>query len=109
MEVAINIWHDGPLPWSGHLAADMQDYVHPREVAQDDRLDPARKRAILCFWASDACAFDSRPGFRWLPGTPGPILFDHIMDALQSLDSGRGEAGWSWAAVPRHLPAHAGQ
>ena len=68
------------------LAGIMQDYVHPREVLQDSRLAPAEKRAILCFWASDACAVESQPGFRWLPGTPGPILFDHVIETLQSLD-----------------------
>ncbi len=76
---------DAILP-VGHLAAIIQDYVHPREILRDDRLDQEEKRAILCFWASDACAVDSRPGFRWLPGTPGPILFDHVIAALQALD-----------------------
>ncbi len=64
----------------------MQDYVHPREVLDDNRIDLTEKRAVLCFWASDACAVESRPGFRWLPGTPGPILFDHVIAGLQSLD-----------------------
>jgi predicted metal-dependent enzyme (double-stranded beta helix superfamily) len=72
----------------GHLAAVLRDYTHPREVLRDDRLDPSERRTILCFWASDACAVESRPAFRWLPGTPGPILFDHIIAALQSLDRG---------------------
>jgi len=62
------------------------DYAHPREVTQDDRLSPTQKRSILCAWASDASAVDSRPGFRWLPGTPGPILVDHVLTALRSLD-----------------------
>ena len=66
------------------------DYVHPREVIEDDRLAPLQKRAILSAWASDAYAVESRPGFRWLPGTPGPILIDHVLTALRSLDVGEG-------------------
>lgn len=95
-----------PLP-VGHLAAIMQDFVHPREVAEDARLDSAEKRAILCFWASDVCAVESRPGFRWLPGAPGPILFDHVMTALRSLDSALGEAVQPWLSIPRNMPQRA--
>ena len=75
-----------PRP-DGYVALVMQDYAHPREVLGDDRLDALEKRSILCFWASDACAVESRPGFRWLPGTPGPILFDHVIAALNALDN----------------------
>jgi hypothetical protein len=74
-----------PAP-EGYLGRLVQDYVHPREVLADGRLSEQEKRSILCLWASDACAVDSRPGFRWLPGTPGPILFDHVIAALRSLD-----------------------
>ena len=68
------------------LGLKLMDYVHPNEVVRDDRLSLTEKRALLCAWASDACAVDSRPGFRWLPGTPGPILVDHIFKALRILD-----------------------
>jgi hypothetical protein len=68
------------------LALRVVDYVHPKEVLRDDRLDPAEKRTILSAWASDACAVKSRPGFRWLPGTPGPVTFNHVAEALQTLD-----------------------
>ncbi len=78
----------------------MLDYVHPREVVQDDRLSPAEKRAILSAWASDACAVESRPGFRWLRGTPGPILIDHVLAALRALDD------MAMPPIPRdHAPA----
>jgi hypothetical protein len=73
-------------PLESSVALKVLDYVHPREVVQDDRLGPADKRAILSAWASDACAVESRPGFRWLGGTPGPILVDHVLAALQTLD-----------------------
>ncbi len=75
------------------LALKVMDYVHPRDVVQDDRLGPAEKRAILSAWASDACAVESRPGFRWLHGTPGPILVDHVLAALRMLDDRTGHAG----------------
>jgi hypothetical protein len=68
------------------LSLTLMDYVHPNEVVRDDRLSAMEKRALLCAWASDACAVESRPGFRWLPGTPGPILVDHIFTALRALD-----------------------
>ncbi len=70
------------------------DFVHPCELLHNKSLSLAKKRALLCFWASDACAVESRPGFRWLPGTPGPILFDHVRQALQALDD---EAGADWS------------
>jgi hypothetical protein len=74
-----------PAP-EGYLGCLIEDYAHPREVLTDHRLSEQEKRSILCFWASDACAVESRPGFRWLQGTPGPILFDHVIAALRSLD-----------------------
>jgi hypothetical protein len=77
---------DVPPAPEGYLGRVVEDYAHPREVLADNRLSEQEKRSILCFWASDACAVDSRPGFRWLQGTPGPILFDHVIAALRSLD-----------------------
>lgn len=67
------------------LGLKLIDYVHPNEVVRDDRLSLKEKRTLLCAWASDACAVESRPGFRWLPGTPGPIFVDHIFAALRAL------------------------
>ena len=94
---------DGALLPSCRSATVMHDYVHPREVVEDDRLNQAEKRTILCFWASDACSVESRPGFRWLPGTPGPILFDHVMAALWSLDDNQNETAQSRVEAP-HIP-----
>jgi hypothetical protein len=76
-----------PFPLESSLALKVMDYVHPREVVRDDRLNPTEKRTILSAWASDACAVESRPGFRWLRGTPGPILVDHVLAALRTLDA----------------------
>lgn len=77
------------------LGLKAMDYVHPNEVAQDDQLTLAEKRTLLCAWASDACAVKSRPGFRWLPGTPGPILVDHIFAALWALDDLAGNSRYA--------------
>ena len=76
------------------LGLKLMDYVHPNEVVLDDQLSLVGKRQLLCAWASDACAVESRPGFRWLPGTPGPILVDHVFLALRALDD--------LAGSPRH-------
>jgi hypothetical protein len=91
-------------PLETSLALKVGDYVHPREVVQDDRLGPTEKRAILCAWASDACAVDSKPGFRWLRETPGPILVDHILGALRALDESTGLQGPRRDAPRRHQP-----
>lgn len=79
------------------------EYVHPREVLQDTALNLAEKRALLCAWASDACAVDSRPGFRWLPGTPGPILVDHLLAALKTLDELSDLSGWEGGSTGHHI------
>lgn len=77
------------------LGLKLMDYVHPNEVVLDDRLSLIEKRLLLCAWASDACAVESRPGFRWLHGTPGPILVDHVFAALRTLDELPGHSGSS--------------
>ncbi len=63
-----------------------QFYKHPRDVIDDPYLGLSEKRAILSSWASDACAVESRPAFRQIPGTPAPVSFDDVMDALRRLD-----------------------
>jgi hypothetical protein len=73
-------------PLSGYLAIRASDFAHPREVLSDPELDPTDKRAILAAWASDASAVESRPEFRWLSGTPGPVALSHILNALRALD-----------------------
>ena len=87
------------------------EYAHPREVLQDTALNLAEKRALLCAWASDACAVDSRPGFRWLPGTPWPILVDHLLAVLKTLDPLSDLRGWQGASAGHpisHIP-HSGR
>ncbi|TIM16965.1 MAG: hypothetical protein E5Y74_31365 [Mesorhizobium sp.] len=68
-------------------------FKHPHDVLADVALDVQEKRAILSSWASDACAIESVPALRMLPGAGEPVSFDAIMDALQQLDQSEELAG----------------
>jgi hypothetical protein len=61
-------------------------FDHPRDVLNDPDLTKHEKRAILSFWASDACAVQCLPGMRMPPDAKKPVSFDEIIDALKSLD-----------------------
>lgn len=90
----------GKIPsWllDGALARRVTDYAHPNEVLKDAELSVADKRAILSAWASDACAVESRPAFRWMPGTPGPVAFNHVTRAIRMLD-GIGDRPSRWSS-----------
>jgi hypothetical protein len=63
-----------------------QAFEHPSEVVNDSNLTLNEKRAILASWASDACAIDTVPTLRCLPGGKSPVHFDEVMDALRALD-----------------------
>ena len=67
-------------------------FTHPRDVLKDPILDNAEKRAVLSSWASDASAVQDEPRLRWLLGTPEPVPFDDVREALRRLDR-RIEAG----------------
>jgi hypothetical protein len=58
----------------------------PQEVLEDPSLSATEKRAILCEWASDACAVPSFPALRLLPGSTFPVTFSAVMAALRQLD-----------------------
>ena len=73
-------------PHLDRLLNPAQFYKHPREIIDDPHLGLSEKRAILSSWASDACAVESGPAFRQIPGTPAPVSFDDIMDTLRRLD-----------------------
>jgi hypothetical protein len=60
-----------------------QVFDHPRHVVSDPDLALNEKRAILAFWASDACAYEATPGLRQAPGTSQPARFDDVIDALR--------------------------
>lgn len=77
---------DLDLMWTSDLAWKARDFAHPWEVVLDRELRLDQKRAILASWASDAAAVTSRPAFRWLAGTPGPIPLSQIRSALLALD-----------------------
>jgi hypothetical protein len=82
----------------GHSAVATRHFSFPHELIDDPSLNASQKRAILCEWASDACAVESFPALRWLPGTTFPVTFSAVMDALAQLDR-RTSADIS--AVPR--------
>ena len=61
-------------------------FSHPLEVVKDPDLSLADKRAILSSWASDACAVEGRPEWRWLLGTDAPVPLADVIQALRRLD-----------------------
>ena len=73
-------------PHLDRLLNPAQFYKHPREIIDDPHLGLSEKRAILSSWASDACAVESMPALRQIPGSPAPVSFDDVMDALRRLD-----------------------
>ena len=64
-----------------HLLNPAAVFDSPRDVLADPDLTREEKRAILSSWASDACAVESAPGLRQMPGKAA-VSFD----ALRSLD-----------------------
>src|SRR2546430_834132 len=58
----------------------------PLEIVHAPHLDVSQKRALLAYWASDACAVEGAPALRHAPGTPEPVAFDAVMQALLRLD-----------------------
>ena len=81
-------------------------FSHPREVVEDQTLSPAEKPAILSSWASDACAVESIPSLRQMPGSPAAVTFDEVMDALQQLDGTHGgRSGGGRLRGPLRIPA----
>ena len=69
-----------------HGAGIKRSFSFPHEVVDDPSLSTGEKRALLCEWASDACAVESFPTLRLLPGTSFPVTFSAAMDALAQLD-----------------------
>lgn len=61
-------------------------YSFPHELVDDPSLNTSQKRAMLAEWASDACAIESFPTLRLLPGTTFPVTLSSIMDAFAQLD-----------------------
>ena len=61
-------------------------FTAPDDVVKDPHLSYSEKREILASWASDASAVQDEPKLRWLLGTPEPVSFSEILDALRRLD-----------------------
>ena len=61
-------------------------FTIPDDVLKDPHLSVGEKREILSSWASDASAVQDEPTLRWLLGTPEPVAFAEVRDALGRLD-----------------------
>lgn len=84
----------GPFePELGPLLQPTRFFRHPRDVIEDAALTTAEKRAILSSWASDACAIESTPALRQVPGSGHVVRFDEVIDALQELDGKADDTG----------------
>ena len=69
------------------LVAPGDVFRHPREVLAYPSLSLAEKRGLLASWASDACAVESCPALRCLPGCKAePVPVDKVLAALLALD-----------------------
>ena len=73
-------------PELGRLLQPARFFRHPSDVVRDSMLTLAEKRAVLASWASDACAIESMPALRQMPGSNYVVRFDDVIDALQALD-----------------------
>ena len=74
---------------AGLLARQLRPAVgfsRPRDVLKDPDLSPDDQRAVLSSWASDASAVTDQPTLRWLLGTPEPVPFAEVREALAALD-----------------------
>jgi hypothetical protein len=66
-------------------------FTIPDDVVKDPHLPLTQKREILSSWASDASAVQDEPTLRWLLGTPEPVPFADVRDALLRLERRTGE------------------
>jgi hypothetical protein len=61
-------------------------FSYPHQVVSNPNMGLEEKRAILAAWASDVHAVECLPTMRHLPGTPFPVTFSSIMNAMAQLD-----------------------
>ena len=80
-------------PELGRLLQPTRFFRHPSDVVRDPTLTIAEKRAVLSSWASDACAIESMPALRQMPGSNYVVRFDDVIDALQALDENAANQG----------------
>ncbi|MCR5878364.1 hypothetical protein [Phenylobacterium sp. J367] len=64
-------------------------FTSPDDVLKDPHLTHGQKREILSSWASDASAVQDEPTLRWLLGTPEPVAYAEVREALLRLDRAR--------------------
>jgi hypothetical protein len=84
--------NDEPFgPEVGRILYPDRFFRHPHDVVTDATLSIDEKRAILSSWASDACAVESMPALRQVPGSGTVVRFDDVIDALRKLDEGSAE------------------
>jgi hypothetical protein len=84
--------NDEPFgPEVGRILYPDRFFRHPNDVVIDATLSIDEKRAILSSWASDACAVESMPALRQVPGSGTVVRFDDVIDALRKLDEGSAE------------------
>ncbi|HLK26475.1 MAG TPA: hypothetical protein VKT30_17600 [Caulobacteraceae bacterium] len=67
-------------------------FARPRDVLKDPFLDLDEKREVLASWASDASSVTDEPHLRWLAGTPEPVPFAEVREALTALDPALGRS-----------------
>ena len=79
-------------------------FTYPHQLAADTSMSIEERRAILSAWASDIHAVESLPVLRHLPGTPFPVTYTSIMDALAALDREMG--GDDDPPPPRAMPVN---
>lgn len=61
-------------------------FTIPDDVLKDPHLTTAQKREVLASWASDASAVQDEPTLRWLLGTPEPVPYAEVRDAMLRLE-----------------------
>lgn len=71
---------------AGSFERPFWSFTYPDQVVSDPNMDLDDKRALLAAWASDVHAVTSHPILRHLPGTPFPVPYSSILDALVELD-----------------------
>jgi len=76
--------------------AGTQIFRRPNDVVDSPYLTLSEKRAVLASWASDACAVETAPALRRIPGSNRVVNVDEILEALRILDKQAGENGSSW-------------
>jgi len=90
--------HDREVVQLRHLQLPSGSHF-PHELLDRQDISSRAKREILAAWASDACAVESFPTLRHLPGTPFPVLYSSVVDARNQLDGREFETDPRWHTI----------